>query len=351
MGTMVTKTYVRFITGMCAVLVVIVGIVAYRSFSAVEANLLEGLVFVEITPRQNLRINAGGSITFTSEGDFGTFTIPIKSDWSITQGGNLGSLSGCNNVKTCEFTAGNKSGNVTIRAQAGGGEFADHVGVTVVGNEQQSPRSGGGHRSFGDIKQDQVEDEIVNPFVDELPEWAFDAIIAMYQKGIIKGYDDGQYGPGDPVTIGQVVTLLHRMLIHMKLIEKPTACRWYFDDVPFDHYAFLPACTFRQQGWATRGRFFRPDIPASRGITAAFLNRVLSEVFLEAMDVEPGQGQIFSDVPVIHLFHKDIAFTYITGFMTGYPDGRFGSSDNLNRAAIAVVMDRIMRKAQELEIY
>ncbi len=33
---------------------------------------------------------------------------------------------------------------------------------------------------------------------------------AMARKGIVKGYDDGRFGPNDPVTRGQVVTMLHR---------------------------------------------------------------------------------------------------------------------------------------------
>lgn len=37
-----------------------------------------------------------------------------------------------------------------------------------------------------------------------------DPAAAMARKGIVKGYDDGRFAPHDPVTRGQVVTMLHR---------------------------------------------------------------------------------------------------------------------------------------------
>ncbi len=45
---------------------------------------------------------------------------------------------------------------------------------------------------------------------DDIPDWAQDAAENMNEKGIVTGYEDGTFGPGDYVTRAQLVTVLER---------------------------------------------------------------------------------------------------------------------------------------------
>ncbi|PIR53080.1 hypothetical protein COU76_03065 [Candidatus Peregrinibacteria bacterium CG10_big_fil_rev_8_21_14_0_10_49_10] len=298
-------------------------LVTVQSITASVSSVPDGLVGISITPAK-ATVGVGESIRLSAEGDYGTRTMPVRADWSLLKEG-MGTLGACSNAKTCTFTAGDVAGATSVQAQVGDGKFID----------------------VADILIEEKKEVLVNPFKDELPDWAFEAIVRMHQKGIVKGYDDGRYGPGDPVTNGQVITLLHRILLYANLIQEPTGCMKVYNDVASDHYAFLPACTFRRQGWSSDGATLAPDSASPRGVTAGFMNRTLGETLLSAIGTRPDGTQVFDDVPVGHPSFKDTAVTNLTGLMTGYPTGDFGVDDDLNRAAVAVIMFRILNKIEE----
>ena len=301
----------------------LVALMTVQSITAsLSSTVPEGLEGLSIVPA-NPTVTAGESIRLSAEGDYGTNTMPIRADWLLPKEG-MGTIGDCTNTKTCTFTAGDTPGTLSIQALIGDGKFSDMVDITI----------------------EQKKDVLVNPFTDELPEWAFEAIVRMHQKGIVKGYDDGRYGPGDPVTNGQVITLIHRILIHANLITDPKGCVQVYDDVPQGHYAFIPACTFRRQGWSSAEERLYPDEASPRGVTAGFMNGTLGETLLSAMGSRPPQGQAFDDVPMDHPHFNDTAVTNHTGLMTGYPSGDFGVNDDLNRAAVAVIMFRILNRIE-----
>ncbi len=70
------------------------------------------------------------------------------------------------------------------------------VGVVAGASLQQTwADEAGGAAFFRDVEHDAYYD---------LP------AAVMARRGIVKGYDDGRFAPNDPVTRGQVVTMLHR---------------------------------------------------------------------------------------------------------------------------------------------
>jgi len=318
----------RFLFGIILILILISVVALYQQYAQrMKAELIEGLIYFDIAPHENVAIAPGESVTFTAEGNFGTTTMPIDVNWSLGIGDNLGELSDCNEVKRCTFTAGDQGGIVELNADAEDGELHDSVQITVE------------------------DGELANPFSDELPEWAKEAILTLHQMDIVKGYEDGRYGPGDPVTRGQAVTLLHRILVHTGLIADQGCAQQAYSDVPADNYAYVPTCAFKQNNWSGGGNTFSPDASAPRGVTASFVNRVFGATLLNVMNLSIQQGQqFFDDVALDHAFYTDTAVTNATGVMTGYPTGDFGIDDNLNRAAVAVVMYRLLNKVQDLGI-
>lgn len=194
------------------------------------------------------------------------------------------------------------------------------------------------------------ENDTQNPFKDELPSWAEEAILRMHSFDIIKGYDDGRFAPADTVTRGQVITLIDRILRSQNLTREERGCTQIYEDIPAGHYAFSAACTFQAHGWSEAGGHFHPDEASTRGMTAAFMNAVFGPSLLsDAGSSVPG-NQVFRDVPPSSLFFYDSAALKEMGLMTGYPDGRFGVDDPLNRAAAAVVMDRLKTTVDQAKL-
>lgn len=187
-----------------------------------------------------------------------------------------------------------------------------------------------------------------SPFHDAIPDWAQESILSLYKEGIIRGYDDGRYGAGDPVTRGQVATLLYRILRARNILTAdPYGCEQAFDDVGVTHYAFVPLCVLKLDDLAQNAGHFAPDIPAPRAVTAAITVRTLGPTLLQSLNESIAdvlaKGQAFPDVSLSSPYYQDIAVANETQIMTGYPNGRFGPEDSLNRAEAAVVMDRLLR--------
>ncbi|MFH0770798.1 MAG: CARDB domain-containing protein [Candidatus Peregrinibacteria bacterium] len=188
-------------------------------------------------------------------------------------------------------------------------------------------------------------------FHDAVPDWAFDAIKRQVKLGIIQGYNDGRFGAGDPVTRGQVVTLLYRILRHQKLLTVPKGCWQYFDDVESTHYAYTPLCAFQQHHMVTETMLFDPDVPSSRGQTAWFIHRALGLTLLKAMGKTRNDiltnGRSFPDVPLGSSSYEAVMVMEAAELMVGYPNGSFGPRDQLNRAQAAVIMSRLLDMIEE----
>ena len=61
-------------------------------------------------------------------------------------------------------------------------------------------------------------------------EWYCDAVIWGEKNGIVKGYGDGTFGPNDPVTREQLATFLQRYATYMNLDDKPSGSLNSFTD-------------------------------------------------------------------------------------------------------------------------
>ncbi|PIR49834.1 hypothetical protein COU79_02705 [Candidatus Peregrinibacteria bacterium CG10_big_fil_rev_8_21_14_0_10_54_7] len=301
--------------GSTFLLVIAASATAFKLLSA-DVND-DGLIGIQINAEGPLSVEAGGSIRLTAEGDYGTMTMPVQARWSAHGDASV-TLAGCKKTKECTVTAGEEPGMAEIEAEAEGYSATVMVEITEV---------------------------LKNPFTDDLPEWALPSIVRLHRAGIIKGYDDGRFGPGDPVTRGQVVTLLYRMLRYADLIAMGiTGCSAYEDVLPGE-YMEEAVCAFAANGWGFDESYFLPNDPALRGVVAKLVSMVAEPLIKKsAMNVEElADGpQIFDDVSPGDPFFADVAVVNALGVMTGYPTGDFGVRDPINRAAVAVVMDRLL---------
>ncbi|MDD3896792.1 MAG: S-layer homology domain-containing protein [Candidatus Peribacteraceae bacterium] len=299
-------------------------LVASADASVQRAPSLLGIRIEPANPGGHMLMTSE-TMRFTSIGIFDAMEQQIAATWSVLRGTSEQPLSHCRSSSTCEFTAGAQPEQVSIFARAGG--FYDRADIEV-----QAPAT--------------------HTFTDTIPSWAGTAIVRLQNLGIVRGYDDGRYGPGDSLTRGQVVTLLARTLEQAQLAQMPSSCG-EIPRVATAHYAYRPLCLFVQNEWETSGDF-NPDEPLARGEAAAYINRIFGPALLGAMSTSQGailaQGQVFADLPVSHWYFFDAGVANVTGIMTGNPDGTFGAERTLNRAEAATIVDRLLQAVDRLGI-
>lgn len=305
---------------------------AFVSSYSLGANNLAGLRGIAIRPYGDFTIDPGESLLMTVEGDYATYTVPVRGAWRITGGEQYGWLTErCDASKNCEFQAGDYGGEVKIYVDANG--MSDEA--TIYIREPKPPKP------------------VENPFSDSIPDWAGEPIVELKERSIIRGYDDGRYGAGDLLTRGQLITIFHRALVNLNLLD-PVNCKQVYKDVPAGHYAFSAACAFRQNAWTDSLSTLSPDEPVTRGETASLLNRVIGKAFLDVKNMSLAEvvnsGQIFSDVPTNHQYFVDTAVTRAIGIMKGNPDRTFGPGKTLNRAEAATIFFRVMDSVEELRV-
>lgn len=311
----------------------VIGIYAF--IGTAEATNLAGLQFITIAP-QTTTLEPYGSVTFSAEGDYATFTKAVQVNWFIEGGSALGNLSGsCENSGACTFVAGNAGGDVTIRGQVS--TFSDTASIHINEPEPEEET---------DTDDDGMLDHSQHPFQDEIPAWAGNPIMELNQMGILRGYDNGKFGAGDLLTRGQLITIFSRILSYLGIWETPASCNQTFNDVPPENYAFQHACGFASAGWLG-GSSLGVDDQVSRGETASTINQVAGADLLTANGLSLGnivtQGQVYTDIPPSHPFFADTSVLKLLSIMTGNPDGTFKPDRTLNRAEAATVFWRLMK--------
>ncbi|MBT4119978.1 MAG: S-layer homology domain-containing protein [Candidatus Peribacter sp.] len=322
----------RKATGLSLGLVGLSTLAAISTFT-LTANNLAGLRGVEIRPFGDFSIDPGERLLLTAEGDYVTYTMPLRGNWKIERGEDLGYFveKQCDSAKTCTFQADDQGGDVTISVEANG-----RTNEAVIHISKPKP---------AEVKV------IENPFKDTLPTWAGEPIVDLRERGIIYGYEDGRYGAGDLLTRGQLITIFHRTLIKMNLIAPRNDCAMVYNDVPGGHYSYDAACVFRRNYWTDSLSSLGPDDNVTRGEAASLINRVIGSAMLDTKNLRLGKviadGPYFTDVPISHMYYGDTAVTKATGIMKGRPDGTFDTESTLNRAEAATIFWRIIKEVQD----
>lgn len=147
--------------------------------------------------------------------------------------------------------------------------------------------------------------------------WFYDAVMALYQNGIIGGFPDGTFRPESSVTTGQALKMI---LLAAGYSEPPTA---------ESHWARGYLNFALDAGILTRGEITDLDVSITRGMAAKLAARALG---LSRID----SWQRFSDT------NDDSAHALAEiGVIGGYPDGTFRPGGTLSRAELSAIVQRI----------
>lgn len=254
-------------------------------------------------------------------------------------------LENCKNISSCKVISGIIAEEVTLIAERADGRQAE-TRVTVL--------------------------EILKPsvFKETIPAWAEKVVAAMQERGIMKGYENGDFGVTDPVTRTQMIVLLNKI---MKLyageqnIAAGTSCDVY-RDVPSTHFAYDAVCFAHYAGWlknldTTSSGTLQPEQALKRREVAYLIvNTAAGQIFNNRMKVLYAKTQhtdfaatassysraVFSDVNQ----DKDSVTLGIVGALrimsgtrvdgSGYAPRLFKPEQEINRVETAVMLWNFM---------
>ncbi|TMN21776.1 S8 family serine peptidase [Lentibacillus cibarius] len=145
----------------------------------------------------------------------------------------------------------------------------------------------------------------------------------LTQKGIINGYPDGTFQPGQNVTRLQAVQMI---LSEMGIaVDQANVTDPGFTDVTPDTYGYNAIAKAAELGFINgkKDGSFDPSGNLTRGQMAAIL--------VSAYDLAGTYGESFSDVPDDHWAHDKVDILAANGMTTGYPDQTFRPAQPISR--------------------
>lgn len=166
--------------------------------------------------------------------------------------------------------------------------------------------------------------------------WAKDAITALYEKGVVKGFEDGSFGGGKMVTRADFTVML------LRAAEKTADFDENFDDVSESDYFYRETGIAKALGYidGTGDNKFNPRNNISRQDMAVIAYRVLKTD--GAVEDAAWSDDSFTDGESIDGYARmAVAALSKAGIINGYPDGTFSPAANATRAETAVMIHRI----------
>lgn len=175
-------------------------------------------------------------------------------------------------------------------------------------------------------------------FTDTKAHWASESIGRMAGRGILKGYEDGTFGPSKQITRAEFSAVVARAFG----FEGSGAASPFKDAEPQRWYT-EPVVSLYEKGIVTG----RPD--GTFGVNDSITNQEMAVMIsrsLKALGVELEAERSyvpFKDADTISSFAQDaVKELYEAGIISGMPDGTYQPKGSTTRAQVAVIMDRIL---------
>lgn len=179
--------------------------------------------------------------------------------------------------------------------------------------------------------------EFSSNMFDSLPDAVNDKFIYyiydLKTKGVVSGYSDGTFRPGNPVTRGEMA----KFIVNAFNLGTNGNVQ-QFSDVPSTNPFFSYINVLKTEGIISgySDGTYRPNALITRGETAKFITNAIQK----RMTPPNGDWGIltferFSDVPYSHGFYGEINFLAELGVIGGYSDGTFKPSNNVTRGEMS----------------
>ncbi|WP_456273195.1 S8 family serine peptidase [Bacillus sp. AK031] len=162
--------------------------------------------------------------------------------------------------------------------------------------------------------------------------WAKDAIEALNVRGIINGYDSGEFGVADEISRIQAAQMIVRAL-DLDTSNRPNP---NLKDVKPGDYGYDVIATVADEGIMTgndEGKF---------NVWGTLTRAQMAKILVEAYDLEGSAKSSFKDVPAGYWAAGYIDTLAANGITTGYDDNTFKPQDKITRSQFAMFLARIL---------
>ncbi|MEE1132972.1 MAG: 5'-nucleotidase C-terminal domain-containing protein [Caryophanon sp.] len=167
------------------------------------------------------------------------------------------------------------------------------------------------------------------------------AVYELAEAGIISGFGDGTFGPGQDVTRGQVAKIIANALdLDTTNVVDPA-----FIDVPAtnQYYGAVAALKEAQIISGYGDNTYGVGDAVTRGQMAKIIERAFG-----LRDVT--EAPKFTDVPDTHQYFDAVAALSSNGVALGFGDGTYGVDKNITRGQLASFITRAMEASAEEEV-
>ncbi len=171
--------------------------------------------------------------------------------------------------------------------------------------------------------------------------WAREAVISLYNKGIVRGMDDGSFGCVRKVTRADFTVMLVRLLD-----EKDVAVTSNFEDVSPAKYYYPEIGVAKALGITNGrdGRIFDPSGNITRQDMATMVFRILEKYEKLNYDENISLDGRFSDAEDIADYAEEaVGAMCDMNLLSGYETGEFLPAGLATRAETAVFLDRVSK--------
>lgn len=195
---------------------------------------------------------------------------------------------------------------------------------------------------------DDTQIKLENNFSDiEAYDWAEGAIQFLYEKGIVNGYSETEYGPQRNISRIEFITMLSRTLKYKETMYDERGSVYYYLDYDQEHwskeeYDYLMRCyqAITPSDIASAGFY---NIVEVFGEGKFDMNKPITRAEVVAlMDIFLSEDNTSSKLKDIsgHKFESSIIKSYNSGLIVGYPDMTFRPNNSITRAEMAVILER-----------
>ena len=154
--------------------------------------------------------------------------------------------------------------------------------------------------------------------------------------GYIMGYTDGSVRPTGDITREEMAAILYR--VKKRAYDVPfTVTGTVFPDVPMEKWSVMEIEFMTDDGviFGYPDGTFGPENKLTRAEFASLIYRFVNLEY-------KGEESVFTDVTDKHWAHDYILALHETGLVAGYGDGTFGPDNNITRAEVMTVMNKIL---------
>ncbi|WP_243414683.1 S-layer homology domain-containing protein [Sporosalibacterium faouarense] len=180
-------------------------------------------------------------------------------------------------------------------------------------------------------------------FYDIENHWAELDILEVKDKGWMRGFDNGLFKPDSDLTRAEAAVTIVRAFG----LEKTESIDYDFKDVP-DNYWAKPEIEIAKEHGIIKGvdnENFAPNKVITREEMTAMMSRVM-----DFEEIDQKLKLSFDDIDENRWSYDYIYTMTYYGLFRGYDDGTFHPSENITRAQIATLLNRVSKNSDKYNI-